>query len=503
MEPYIIGIDLGTGSTKAVALNYSGEVIASSHFHYSTLDAPHGYSEQDPELIWKAFKNCLIDVTNILKRVPVAVSLSSCMHSLIIIDKNNLPLTNLITWADTRSEKIAEEIRQSEMAETIYRRSGTPIHSMSPLCKIIWFNRNQPGIFAKAFKFISIKEFIWHRLFGEYEIDQSIASATGLFNIEVNVWNKESLELCNIGAEQLSAIVPTNFIRTKVITGIAAELKIAEDTYFCIGASDGCLANIGSFSLEPGTAALTIGTSGAVRIAHGSPVFNFGAMIFNYVLEAGTFICGAPVNNGGNVLEWMMKNFLENINPVEKDYVQFFNKVANTEAGCQGLLFLPYLHGERAPVWDEKASGVFFGIKSFHTQSHFSRAAIEGVCYALKNILEIIEEATAPVQQLNVSGGFIHSGPWIQILADVTGKKICSIQAEDASSYGAAMLYMKAMNLIENYQSLKPTDEVIIEPVEENFAAHKKYYPVFKKLYCDLKNSMHTVNEIKNSIDGK
>lgn len=501
MEQYIIGIDIGTGSTKAVAINYLGEVIASSQFHYSGLEAPHGYSEQDPEIIWKAFRNCLIDVTNILKRVPFAVSFSSCMHSLIIIDKNNLPLINLITWADTRSEKIAEEIRQSAMAETIYTQSGTPIHSMSPLCKIIWYNRNEPEIFDKAFKFISIKEFIWYRLFGVYEIDQSIASATGLFNIESNIWNQHSLQLSGINVEQLSAIQPTNFMRANIIPEIADELKIATETNFCIGASDGCLANIGSFSVEPGTAALTIGTSGAVRIAHSSPVFNFGAMIFNYVLEAGTFICGAPVNNGGNVLEWMMKNFLENINPVEKDYLQFFNKVANTEAACKGLIFLPYLYGERAPVWDEKSSAVFFGIKSFHTQSHFSRAAIEGVCYALKNIIEIIEESAGAITQLNVSGGFIHSGTWIQILADVTGKRICSIQAEDASSYGAAMLCMKAMNIIENYQSLKPTDEIMIEPIEENFAAHKKYYPVFKKLYSELKDSMHTLNEIRNIED--
>ncbi|MEO6637585.1 MAG: FGGY family carbohydrate kinase, partial [Ginsengibacter sp.] len=227
MEQYIIGIDIGTGSTKAVALNYSGEVIASSQFHYSGLDMPAGYSEQDPEIIWKAFRNCLIDITNILKQVPFAVSFSSCMHSLILIDKDNKPLTNLITWADTRSEKIAEEIRQSAMAETIYTQSGTPIHSMSPLCKIIWFKRNEAAIFDKAFKFIGIKEFIWQRLFGVYEIDHSIASATGLFNIETSRWHQPSLQLCNIKVEQLSAIVPTNFMRTNVIPGIASELKIA------------------------------------------------------------------------------------------------------------------------------------------------------------------------------------------------------------------------------------------------------------------------------------
>jgi gluconokinase len=501
MQPYIIGIDIGTGSTKAAAINYSGEVITSSQFHYSVLDSAQGYSEQNPEIIWEAFVNCLKEVVNKLQQVPFAVSFSSCMHSLIVIDKNNKPLTNLITWADVRSKKIAEQLRQSENAETIYRQTGTPIHSMSPLCKIIWLKTNAPEVFSNADKFISIKEFIWYRLFRAYQVDQSVASATGLFNIGKYEWNYNSLQLCGIDTTYLSEIVPTDFIRNDLNATVAGILNIPANTQFCIGASDGCLANLGSFAMEKGTAAITIGTSGAVRVANATPVVNFGAMIFNYVLDTKTFICGGPVNNGGNVFDWMMKKFLENINPVDKDYVQFFNKVANTEAGCKGLIFLPYLYGERAPLWDEKSTGVFFGIKYFHTQSHFLRASIEGVCYALKNILEIIEDSAGKIVQLNVSGGFIDSDTWVQILADITGKKICIIQAEDASSYGAAMLCMKAMNVIENYQSLKPTDEVIIEPIAENFAAHKKYYPVFKKLYGDLKDSMHTVNEIKNRAD--
>ncbi len=496
MESNIIGIDIGTGSAKAVAINYSGEAIASSQIHYFTLDAPQGYSEQDPKIIWNAFLNCLKEVIKSLGQVPFAVSLSSCMHSLIVLDKDSKPVTNLITWADTRSEKIAEELRQSEIAETIYRVSGTPIHSMSPLCKIIWFKKNKPEIFEKAFKFISIKEFIWHKLFNTYEVDQSIASATGLFNIEKKTWNQTSLELCGIIASHLSDIVTTDFIRKDLNPLIAEELNIPAGTRFCIGASDGCLANIGSHAVNKKIAAVTIGTSGAVRIANTSPIYNFEAMIFNYVLDEETFICGGPVNNGGNVLEWMMKQFLKNEKPSKKDYDNFFKEVDDVAACSDGLLFLPYIYGERAPIWDEKSSGVFFGVKSFHKRSHFLRAALEGVCYTLKNILQVIEESTGAIDQLNVSGGFIHSKTWMQILADVTGKRLCLVNAEDASAYGAAMLCMKAVNIIDNYQSLKASDGTISEPDMNNHVLYNKYYPVFNELYKSLKGSMHRINEL-------
>ncbi len=496
MESNIIGVDIGTGSVKAVTINYSGKVVASSQIHYSGLPMPPGFSEQDPEIIWQAFLNCLKKVIKSLKQAPVAVSLSSCMHSLIVIDEDDKPITNLITWADTRSDKIAEEIRKSEIAETIYGESGTPIHSMSPLCKIIWFKKNDAAVFAKATKFVSIKEFIWHRLFNVYEADESIASATGLFNIHTRKWNNKSLQLAGIDMKHLSAIVPTDFIRNDVSAPIASLLNIPTNTQFCIGASDGCLANLGSFAMEKGTAAITIGTSGAVRVANASPVKNFEAMIFNYVLDKETFICGGPVNNGGNVFDWMMKSFLQIQNPEEKEYQEFFKQVDAIPAGSKGLLFLPYLFGERAPIWDEKSCGIFFGIKSYHNQSYFLRAALEGLCYVLKNILQILENSTQPIKQLNVSGGFIHSRTWVQILADVTGRKICLVQTEDASAIGAALLYMKAVKIVEDFSSLQPAKNITFEPIEINNIAHEKYFPVFKNLYQNLKESMHTISNI-------
>jgi gluconokinase len=290
-------------------------------------------------------------------------------------------------------------------------------------------------------------------------------------------------------------MVPTHFIRNDINPVIASLLDIAADTTFCIGASDGCLANIGSYATEQGIAALSIGTSGAVRIACDKPLVNFSAMTFNYVLDETTFISGGPINNGGNVLKWLFKTFLNNATPSEKDYHNFFKNIETIPAGCSGLLFLPYLYGERAPVWDEKASGVFFGIKSFHTHAHFLRAAVEGICFALKNILEMIEASSKPIEQINISGGFVNSPTWMQILADVSGKKICLVQTEDASSIGAALLGMKAIKLINDYASLNPGIDTIIFPNKKNHSAYERNYSVYKKLYDPMKKWMHELQE--------
>ena len=496
MHQYVIGLDIGTGSTKAVALNPERKVIASSRSYYNTIMQKAGFSEQDPEIIWMAFVNCLKEVLENVNQMPSCISFSSCMHSLMAVDKENSAITPLITWEDTRSEKIAEALRQSGEGEKIYSSTGTPIHSMTPLCKIKWLQENENEIFKKAFKYISIKEFIWFRLFNKYEIDYSIASATGLFNINNFEWNKTSLQFCGIDESQLSEPVNTNFKRKNINREIASALHIDANTEFCIGASDGCLANLGSDALKPGTAALTIGTSGAIRIAGTEPVLNYSSMIFNYLLDDTTFIIGGPINNGGNVLKWMFKTFLLNSNPSEEDYTNIFSAIEKIPAGCNGLIFLPYIYGERAPIWDEKASGIFFGIRSFHQNAHFFRAALEGICFALNNILEIIEGLSATIQKLNASGGFVHSKVWMQILSDVTGKELCIVQTEDASSVGAAILGLKSVGIIEDYAQLKPGIDLSIQPNLENQKTYVRFYLVYKLLYQNLRESMHLLHQI-------
>jgi gluconokinase len=475
-----------------------GEAFSSHQVKHQISISEKGYSEQDPEIIWKAFLKCIQSHIGKLQQSPIAICFSAVMHSLIPVDKSGMPLSKMITWADVRSVDIAERVRTSEQGEDIYRKTGTPLHPMSPLCKVIWLRENEKELFRKSYKFISIKELIWFRLFNEFKIDISVASATGFLNITTNEWYKKSLDLAGINNERLSSVVSTSYNRCDCNATLSNLLNISADVTFIIGASDGCLANVGSFAINKNDAALTIGTSAAIRITSKTPIYNYEAMTFNYKLDEKIFICGGAINNGGNVVQWFLKNFLNKQVINGEEYEKLFKEAEKVKPGSDGLIFLPYINGERAPHWDAKSCGAFFGITADHSQANFSRATIEGVCYALNDVLKTIETYDN-ISQLHVSGGFVASRIWMQILADVTGKKICIVQTEDASAIGAAYLGLKTMKIIKDYNEL--ISKKIMEFIEPDFANHKiytNYFSVFQGLYCNLKDSMLALYKLKH-----
>ena len=191
MDPYVIGIDLGTGSAKALAVTQMGVVADHASVAYPTTCPRPGYQEQAPELIWQAFVKCVSRITGNMKQSPAAICLGSAMHSVVPLDRDGKPLMNMMIWADNRSAGVATRIRRSATAEMLYEQTGTPIHAMSPLCKIAWLKENQRELFQKTAKFVSIKEYVWMKLFSVYEVDYSIASATGLFDIEKTALEKQ------------------------------------------------------------------------------------------------------------------------------------------------------------------------------------------------------------------------------------------------------------------------------------------------------------------------
>lgn len=497
MQSYILGVDIGTGSTKAVAVNFSGVALEGSQHYYPVKAPKPGYSEQDPEVILTAFVSCITEVIKRIGYAPVAISLSSAMHSVIAVDKAGNALSDMITWADARSEEIAGDLRNSAQGPAIYLASGTPIHAMTPLCKIMWLRKNEPLLFSNTYKFISIKEYIWHYLFGVFEVDYAIASATGLFNINTLQWNSAALILAGITENNLSEPVNTTHQRAGLSGKAAEDLKLPPETCFVTGASDGCCANLGSFVTTPDTASLTIGTSGAVRITSPRAIPDFEAMIFNYLLNEKTFVCGGAVNNGGIILTWLIKNFLGKMQPVAEDYLSVFETITAVAPGSAGLIFLPYLYGERASLWDTKSCGVFFNIKPEHTQAHFLRAGLEGICFALNDVLQTLEKSSPGIRILNISGGFITSPVWKQILADITGKELIITQQEDASAIGAVFLAMEALSiqLPEKNKSTVSTMDTV--PIPQHHEKYLKSFQVFRKLYRDLRETMHAVRDLE------
>jgi gluconokinase len=496
MPTYFLGVDIGTGSTKAVALDIKGKSVFSTQIYYDTLQTQAGYSEQRPDEIFKAFVKSISLAVNHLKENPAAISLSAVMHSIIPVDESGRALANMLTWADSRSYEVAERIKALTEAESLYEATGTPIHAMSPLCKIIWWRENKPEIFSKAFKFISIKEYIWNKLFHQFQVDYSTASATGLFNTTQLKWHDHALQLAGITPAQLSTLVSPVLVRYDLPEAIAHALHVEASTPFIIGASDGCLANLGSSAMSKSLASITIGTSGAVRIASDKAVNNFKSMLFNYLLDDQVFICGGAVNNGGIAVKWCKENLLQE--DLKDDYDEMFRQIESIDAGSHGLLFLPYLMGERAPVWDSRANGAFLGVTIGHDNVHFLRAVVEGICFSLNDVLQTLEQSAGKIDKIHVSGGLFKSKIFIQMLANVTGKSLCLMQTEDASAIGAVYLALKALGHVETFDEL-PRQEAsyICEPQLEEYEKYKVYFGIYRQLYPRFKDVMHDLHKIQ------
>lgn len=496
---YVLGIDIGTGSVKAVAVNLSGQSFEVCAQHYSYSAPKPGYYEQDPVQIWQAFADCIKAIIGKVGTQPLAISLSSAMHSVIAVDENGQPLAPMTTWADSRSVEIAKKLRASAEGIAIYQATGTPLHAMSPLCKITWMREHDPGLYNSTHKFIGIKEYIWYRLFNEFAADHSVASGTGLFNIGQLVWHPESLAMAGITAVNLSKPVATNYALQFDPAKAPTLNFLKAGTPFVIGASDGCLANLGSMANKAGVAAITIGTSGAVRVASNKPLPNWDAMTFSYILDKETFICGGPVNNGGVALQWWLKN---NFSPglTDQNYALLFDEIASVPAGSNGLIFLPYLTGERAPIWDSESCGNFFGIKLRHTRANFSRAVLEGICYAIKQVLDAVQQNAEPITQINISGGFSKSEIWVQTLADITNTNLAILQADDASAIGAALLALKSLGMMTEYPGSNAAGLKIMKPDPQNASTYAKHFGIYKQLYVDLKDTMHKVYGMVNDL---
>lgn len=499
----IIGIDIGTTSTKAVAFDASGKTLFYHATEYPILSPQPDYAEQDPNEVFQAVLMALQSVAEQLSLSSytlAGVSFSSAMHSLIAVNAAGEPLTNSIIWADTRSQEEATGLKQSALGHTIYLQTGTPLHPMSPLPKLCWLRTHEPKIFQQAYKFIGIKEYVLFRLFGLYKTDYSIASATGLFDIFTLQWHAQALEIAGITPDQLPEPVPPTYTFRGLRSAYATLLNMPATMPFVIGASDGCLANLGANAVRPGDAVVTIGTSGAVRIMADRPATDLQERIFSYILTPDHFVLGGAVNNGGVVLRWFRDNFYEpeaaGTTHGTDTYALLCAKAAAIPAGADGLLFLPYLLGERAPVWDASARACFIGVHYTHTREHFLRALMEGVIFGVYSVGKALEQTTGPVSTIYVNGGFSRCGMWVQMLADVFNKQVHLTETAEGSALGAAIMGMYALGMIEKLE-----DAGKMTTISKTFipdpAAHRRYmqsYDVFETLYPKLKDSFSQIH---------
>lgn len=476
-----VGVDVGTTNVKALALlpDDLSQIIAHASAPVTTLNPEPGYAEQDPAEIWSAFVQVMAEVSEEVAasgHTITHVAFSTAMHSLLAMDAAGVPLSHVILWSDNRAEAQATALRTdlADLGKVIHAQTGTPIHPMIPLCKLAWLREHDPRLLRRAARFGSIKEFLWTRLTGASEVDYSIATATGLFDAANRQWSEQAIQYAGIRPQQLSTLVPTTHQRLHKVSPETAKTGLSAEVSLVIGASDGCLANLGAGAIKAGTATLTIGTSGAIRQTVREPLRDEQGRLFCYILDEDHYVVGGPTNNGGNVLEWVTEKL------TRLDTEAVLTEAESVPAGCDGLLFMPYLQGERAPLWDASVRGAYLNVDWQHTQAHFARAALEGVLFNLLSINQLLVAHTGPARVIHANGGFAQSTFWVQMLADMAGIPVRLNASNESGSMGAVLLTMKAVGLVA---SLDEAAERVAfgETFKPDPLRHRTYIDVFKK----------------------
>lgn len=478
---YFLGIDIGTTSSKAAAISACGEVLADHSVSYPMIYPEAGWCEQDPQEIFDAVVESINEVVTAMQpHELVFVAFSSAMHSLILMDANGKALTNCIIWADNRSEEIANALRNSQAGMDFYNQSGVPVHSMSPLCKMLWFQQFRPQLYSQTAKFIGIKEFVLFHLCGVYVVDTSLASATGLLNIHTLLWNDGIVKYLNITKDQLPQVKqPQDVIKYPALLN---NVLLPQHTPIVLGGSDGAMANLGTGAIRPGQIAITIGTSGAARMLVNGPELDTAMRTFCYHVAGNQYIMGGATNNGAVVLQWLKESLLK----TDIEYETLFAEAETVAPGCDGLLFLPYILGERAPIWNAAARGVFFGLSIGHKREHLVRAVMEAVIFAVYSITEIVM-VKKNVTEIHASGGFARSTLWLQILADVSNTTVVVKENIDSPLLGAVLIGAEALQF---KVSLSNTTAATYYPRQEKHLLYQKIFKQFENLYFLLKSQM-------------
>lgn len=481
----VLALDIGTTSAKAVIFELNGKLVAEAEKEITSFYPQSDWVEQDPVEIERSSVGAIQDVMQksaVDRHQILALGISCAMHSLICLDDHFNPLSKAMIWADGRSSNQTESLKKTRGNE-FYRITGMPTHPMSPFTKLLWMKETNFLPYHQATYFMSIKEYVLQKWFGQRLIDYAMASATGLFNLKTFDWDDDALKLTGITRDQLSTIVAPTKILTGIDSKIASEMGISEQMPFVIGSADGQLANLGSGAISQGEVAISAGTSGAIRQMIQGFQVSEDEETFCYAFTNDLSIIGGPTNNGGITLQWL-KDLLE----YKGSFDDLTREAERVAPGAGGVLFFPYINGERAPLWNQHAKGNFFGLSVTHRKEHLIRAVLEGVTFNLYHIGQALERQAGPPEKIYVNGGLARSPLWIQMLADVFGKEVYVSESHHSAAWGAAWTALVGIEKVESFEQIKENIpiESVIQPNEKNHAIYTEVFKKYKAIVNDL-----------------
>lgn len=505
---YLLGIDIGTSGTKTVLFDLAGNTVASHTSEYPLYQPHIGWAEQQPEDWWNAVVESIgkvIQKSGIKNTEIKGVGLSGQMHGMVLLDENNKVLRPAIIWCDQRTQAECDQITSIIGKERLIEITANPALTGFTASKIMWVKNHEPQVFEKVKKILLPKDYIRFCLTGEYATEVSDASGMQLLDVPKREWSKEVLQKLGILYEWMPTVYESQEVSGSVTNSAASLTGLAKGTPVVGGAGDQAAGAVGNGVVEKGIISSTIGTSGVV-FAHLDEVSidpNGRVHTFCHAVPGKWHMMGVT-QGAGLSLKWMRDQFCGEERELAQhlgiDPYVFMNQEAEqAKPGCDGLIFLPYMMGERTPHLDPYAKGVFFGLSAAHRRQEMIRSVMEGVSYSLLDCLEIIRQMGAPITEVRASGGGGRSALWRQIQADMFGTDIVTINSSEGGALGVALL---AGVGIGEYKSVPEACSAVIKrntvqkPIKDNQAIYQSYYAIFKALYPALKPSYSAVARI-------
>ena len=493
----VIGLDSGTTATKAVAVAADATVIATSSVGYPLLVPAPGYAELDPVRLQTAAVEAVAEVvTEVRQRGDrvVGLCLSAAMHGLVPLDGVGAPTGPLITWADSRAGEESHNLAESSRGQ-LHKRTGTPVHPMSPLPKLLWWRLHHSDAFASIPKWGGVKEVVLSGLCEDgYLIDLSCASTTGLYDITARQWDPEALQIAGIRPEQLAVVVPTTHVVTGLRSEVAERTGLPRDLPVVVGASDGPLANLGLGAVTEGVAAVSLGTSGAMRAVRPAPAVDEAARLFCYALTDDHWVLGGAINNAGSIVRWAsaaLGMVTEDVQGEERDAAdgRLLQEAANVPFGSEGLLCLPYLLGERAPWWEPGLQGAWIGMRRHHHRGHLVRSAVEGVCMQLALVELALDAAGVKVTEVRATGGAMESPVWREVLSAALDLPVGLAASPEGAGTGAGLLGHHALGSLSDLD--RAAELIAVDrgepPDPDAVATLRRLLPLLERCTVELK----------------
>lgn len=499
MKDLIISIDLGTTSVKIALVNISGEIEAVTSREYPIILLENGGVEQVPLQWWKGILECfkeLWDKKGHLRDRVLALSICGQMHTHVYLDKKDAVLGNAITWMDQRSSTIVSRWKSGEEGEILFEATSNFVTPTYAAPQIKWVMENKPEIYEKATSILIAKDYIKYLLTGKKVTDPSDASGTLLYDVVNNKWSEEAFKITGIRKELFAEVLPSTEIIGKIRKSASEVTGLPEGLPVINGGADHSVSEIGAGLLKEGLMATIIGTAGVVASCVSRPVKDVKKRVicWSYPIDGFWDVLGIT-QTAAAALTWFKNSFDSDSN--EDIFEQYSCSASRIKAGSEGLIFLPYLVGERTPHWDSKARGILFGLSMKHSKEHIIRSIMEGVAYSLRECIEVMEELGLKAEQIRTMGGGSKSKVWRSIQANVYNKEIVSLKSQECSAIGNMILsgltlgFFKDLNeastVVKTLEIDKP-NIVDNQIYEQRYNLYKKLYRTNKELFRELED---------------